>query len=328
MVASSSSSYGVRAPAAGKPIIVSVEAAIASGKSTLLAKLEEHFGDAVHIIPEPVHLWQAVGGNPENNILQKFYMDPKRWSYSFQSYVFLSRVNAVEEAIEKLRKEGRLERTVIIVERSYNSDKETFGQMLKESGDISQLEWEMYETWWNWLVDKAPKFAGHVYLQTSVDTVMRRLAIRNRGEECGLPREYQERLIEKHELWVKKKQEQNVPICTLNCDKNFKDESSAWVAICGQLTRFFLQRCMPDFPMSPDSHRTRQQPDSELPQPPPARRRLLQRHQTMGALQSDLPESSPCSADVKNGDARSLFPSSPDRPVVQRRRMLRVQMSH
>lgn len=307
-----------------QPIIVSVEAAIASGKSTLLERLKKHFGQTVYIIPEPVELWQAIGGKQENNILRRFYDDQKRWSYAFQSYVFLTRVRAVEEAIAKLRAEGRLETTVIVVERSYYSDKETFGRMLRESGDLNDVEWEMYTTWWNILVAKAPKFTGHVYMRTSLDTVMKRLKIRNRGEEEGLPREYQEQLIAKHEEWVVQRQ-RKVPICIVDADKDFKSTPEEWDEVAFQLSQFFHRKCMPMLPSPARAtlaeallHRASAPERHGVSTSASRPRRVLQRHVTVV---------SSCADAVREQENAAAYLAAASQSQLKRRRALRVHMT-
>lgn len=66
------------------------EGLIGAGKSTLLAKLEER---GVAVIPEPLKAWQDSG------IFAAFYGDMKRWSYTFQTSAFVTRVKAVEDAL-------------------------------------------------------------------------------------------------------------------------------------------------------------------------------------------------------------------------------------
>lgn len=221
------------------PLIISVEATIASGKSTLLSLVQKTLGKKVYVVQEPVAEWQAIEGNADHNLLDLFYNNMSRWSYSFQSYVFLTRVRSVEKAIKTLEAEGRLDDTVILVERSYYSDKETFARLGLESGNFSPVEWAMYESWWNWLVAKAPVFDGHIYMSTSVETVMHRLNVRHRGEETGITRDYQSQLINKHEQWVAQQQKKGVPTMTVDAEVNFLSQPEELDIIVGQLSEFF-----------------------------------------------------------------------------------------
>jgi len=321
-----------------RPIIISVEAAIASGKSTLLELVKQQFGDRVFIVQEPVTEWQRVGGNEKLNALDKFYKDPKRWSYSFQALVFLTRVQAVENAIETLEREGKLENTVIVVERSYTWDRQTFGRMLKDSDDINELEWSMYEDWSNWLITKAPDIIGHVYMRTSVDTVMKRLGIRNRGEETGIERSYQERLISYHDQWVKKLEAARVPMCTLNANVDFLHEEEEWNKLYTQLNRFFHEQCLPKIPERAKLLRGLKRHhshggntgDTSVTEEPRPLRRQLKRHitdadadpRTSGGCESEEKVPEPLVSDIIEKCA------APEESTVPRRRVLRAQPSY
>lgn len=48
------------------------------------------------VVHEPVEEWQRVpSGDSTLNLLDKFYSDPQKYAYSFQNYVFMSRVMQV-----------------------------------------------------------------------------------------------------------------------------------------------------------------------------------------------------------------------------------------
>ncbi|KAJ7982755.1 Deoxycytidine kinase [Quillaja saponaria] len=70
-----------------------VEGNISVGKSTMLQRLYDtiELCDLVEVAPEPINKWQDVG--PDHfNILDAFYAEPQRYAYTFQNYVFVSRV--------------------------------------------------------------------------------------------------------------------------------------------------------------------------------------------------------------------------------------------
>ena len=46
------------------------------------------------VVPEPVDKWQNVGDG-KVNLLMEFYQDPQRFAYTFQNYVFLTRMMQV-----------------------------------------------------------------------------------------------------------------------------------------------------------------------------------------------------------------------------------------
>ena len=54
------------------------------------------------VVPEPVEKWQnihdASGGEP-SNLLEAFYKNPERYAYTFQNYVFVTRLMQVRKPI-------------------------------------------------------------------------------------------------------------------------------------------------------------------------------------------------------------------------------------
>ena len=79
-------------PKPHKPFLVTVEGNIGSGKSTMLNyfnKMED-----VELCPEPVNQWCDLDGH---NLLGKLYEDPNRWSFQFQSYVQLTRLQILRK---------------------------------------------------------------------------------------------------------------------------------------------------------------------------------------------------------------------------------------
>ena len=108
----------VMQPAKDRRITFCVEGNISVGKSTFLQKIANEtveLHDLVEIVPEPVSKWQDVG--PDHfNILGAFYAEPQRYAYTFQNYVFVTRLMQEKEScggIKPLR----------LVERSIFSDR-------------------------------------------------------------------------------------------------------------------------------------------------------------------------------------------------------------
>lgn len=48
----------------------------------------------MQVVPEPVDKWQDIG-NGHHNVLQAFYDTPDRYAYTFQNYVFVTRMMQV-----------------------------------------------------------------------------------------------------------------------------------------------------------------------------------------------------------------------------------------
>jgi deoxyadenosine/deoxycytidine kinase len=51
-------------------------------------------------IEEPVAEWQHLG-DKDDNMLERYYSDPKRWGFTFQIYAIYTRVRKMNEACER-----------------------------------------------------------------------------------------------------------------------------------------------------------------------------------------------------------------------------------
>ncbi len=53
----------------------------------------------MQVVPEPVDKWQDTDGTGQgnSNILEAFYKNPERYAYTFQNYVFLTRMMQVRQ---------------------------------------------------------------------------------------------------------------------------------------------------------------------------------------------------------------------------------------
>lgn len=101
-------------PSQKKRITLCVEGNISVGKTTFLQRIANEtleLRDLVEIVPEPVDKWQNVG--PDHfNILDAFYAEPERYAYTFQNYVFVTRVMQERESCGGMKPLRLMERSV------------------------------------------------------------------------------------------------------------------------------------------------------------------------------------------------------------------------
>ena len=78
-------------------MLISIEGNIGTGKSILDKILKEKFNRNTNVkfLQEPVDQWLKLTDSDGTNILDKFYKDQKRWSYSFQMNAFITRVKDI-----------------------------------------------------------------------------------------------------------------------------------------------------------------------------------------------------------------------------------------
>ncbi|KAI5075993.1 hypothetical protein GOP47_0008058 [Adiantum capillus-veneris] len=176
-----------------------VEGNISVGKTTFLHRVTNEaieLRDLVEIVPEPVAKWQDVG--PEHfNILDAFYAEPQRYAYTFQNYVFITRLMQEQESAGGLK-------PLRLMERSVFSDRMVFVRAVHEAKWMNEMEISIYDSWFNPVVSVLPGLVpdGFIYLRASPDTCHKRLQMRKRPEEQSVTLEYLKGLHEKHEQWL------------------------------------------------------------------------------------------------------------------------------
>ncbi|KAJ0976926.1 hypothetical protein J5N97_012400 [Dioscorea zingiberensis] len=182
-----------------KRLTFCVEGNISVGKTTFLQRIANEtleLRDLVEIVPEPIAKWQDVG--PDHfNILDAFYAEPQRYAYTFQNYVFVTRVMQERESsggIKPLR----------LMERSVFSDRMVFVRAVHEANWMNEMEISIYDSWFDPVVSCLPGLIpdGFIYLRASPDTCHKRMLLRKRAEEGGVSLDYLRDLHEKHESWL------------------------------------------------------------------------------------------------------------------------------
>ena len=162
--------------------IFSIEGNIGAGKSTLLSKLENVIPNS-KILYEPVDDWKNVGGT---DLLKSFYLEPKRWAFTFELESMVSKVRSLKEIINS-------NVDVILMERSIFSDK-AFQLASFYYDKISSMEMQLLDDIRNDFMKDYPVLNGVIYLDTDVNECLARIKSRNRSEEQGIDKVYLEKL--------------------------------------------------------------------------------------------------------------------------------------
>tara|TARA_B100000925_G_C21972714_1_gene458650 strand:- start:301 stop:975 length:675 start_codon:yes stop_codon:yes gene_type:complete len=203
-------------------MIISIEGNIGTGKSTLLSILRNKYKDyeKIKFVDEPLESWLNLKDTDGENILEKFYKNQSRWSYSFQMNAFITRSKSILNANPT--------KNIVIIERSVITDRRVFAELLRSSGKISELEWKLYEEWYNWLLnDYNVKPDIYVYLRCSPDVSFSRMKSRARKEEDIVPKDYITLVADKHDDWLLNEHESAVVTLDVNNDfeknKQFRD---------------------------------------------------------------------------------------------------------
>lgn len=176
------------------PIVISCDGNIGGGKTTLLAQVQAAFPD-YEVVLEPVGEWMTLKNAEGKSLLELFYEDKRRWAYTFQNCAILTRLRTIRDAVNTTKKR------IILTERSVLTDRFVFAEMLRDSGDIDKMEWELYMKWFDAFAADLP-IKGVIYLTTCVGTSAGRIVKRGRHGEEHIPLDYLAALDAQHQKWL------------------------------------------------------------------------------------------------------------------------------
>jgi deoxyguanosine kinase len=179
-------------------ILISLEGNIGSGKSTVLKELKRSHPDWI-FVDEPVNTWLELKNGQGESLLEVFYKDKRRWSYTFQNAAVLHRYKKLLEALEN---QESSKPNIIIMERSIFTDRMVFTQMLKAQEYLDELEWKIYDEWFQLIDSMLPHMDGYVHIDTNPHTCLERILLRSREGESIIPLQYLESLDQYHRKWL------------------------------------------------------------------------------------------------------------------------------
>jgi deoxyadenosine/deoxycytidine kinase len=188
-------------PAVLTPVLVSIEGNIGAGKTTLLKKLRSSHPEWT-FIDEPVDTWSEIKNEKGESMLEVFYKDRNRWSYTFQNCALLTRHQNIESTVTKARDAGKVGRQIFLTERCLDTDYHVFTKMLKEEGSIDKLELDLYIRWLNQLKAVATPLSAIVHVNTVPKVCAERIRKRSRGGEGAISLDYLENLSAHQSKWV------------------------------------------------------------------------------------------------------------------------------
>lgn len=162
--------------------VILVDGVVGVGKTTLGRILSEELN---------LHLYEELSDVDTNVLLDEFYANKKRWSFTLQVHFLNKRFKMIKEIH---RNHGG------ILDRSIFGDR-IFAEMLNEDGDMSDEEYRTYSTLLDNMLEHAQSPKILIYLRCGVEKAIERINRRNRGLESSVQKRYWERLNEKYETW-------------------------------------------------------------------------------------------------------------------------------
>ena len=171
--------------------IISIEGNIGSGKSTILTVLKQYYADNAHVIfvREPVDEWENITDKDGTTMLQKFYNDPKTYSFPFQMMAYISRLKLLKDGVETALSLNTDKKVVIITERSLYTDKYVFAKMLYNQGNIEEVCYQIYTRWFDEFA-KLYQIDKIIYINSSPTICFQRILNRDRLGESSIPLDY------------------------------------------------------------------------------------------------------------------------------------------
>ena len=200
--------------------IISIEGNIGSGKSTFLKYLRDKCSTNKHIVfvDEPVDEWSSITDDDGNDMISKFYDNQEKYAFSFQMMAYIARLTKLRKAI------AENPHSIIVTERSLYTDKHVFAKMLYDTGKIEDVNYQIYNEWFDTFVDEFV-ISQIIYVKTSPDICYSRVKLRSRDGEDSIPVEYLQDCHEYHTNMMKiMTSQRDTDILILNGNVNLKTE--------------------------------------------------------------------------------------------------------
>ena len=186
-----------------RPLVISIEGNIGTGKSTLLANLkihlQTHYPDIaakILFLEEPVDVWGKFCDENGTNILEKFYKDQRRYAFTFQVMAYISRLSLLKNAIR-----DNPDCEIIIIERSLCADKNIFMDMLHDDGIVENIEYNIYSEWYTQFISEY-RMDAVIYLDSTPTVCQKRISRRGRDGEDAIPLDYLKKCRDYHTKWL------------------------------------------------------------------------------------------------------------------------------
>lgn len=202
--------------------IIWIEGLVGIGKSTFAEVLAKH--------TDAVFLREPVDDNP---YLADFYQDMTRWGFSMQMELLYRRFDQHWYA---MKNDG-----VYVFDRGITGDK-VFADLLHDSGNITDREYQTYVDTHTIMVDKLTPPDIIIYLDGSPERAHRRILSRNRSQEEGLPLKYLEDMNEYYQrLFLSNRRDRFImdsEIRVYDWKEDYQDPRY-YAPIVGSLAKFF-----------------------------------------------------------------------------------------
>ncbi|MCH8073301.1 MAG: deoxynucleoside kinase [Proteobacteria bacterium] len=162
---------------------IAIAGNIGVGKSTLVEFLSRTYGISPYYEP-----------SEDNPYLPDFYEDMKRWSFHSQLY-FLSNKFRIHQELDRMP-------GLVVLDRTIFEDAEIFATALHDMRCMDNRDWATYCAFYKSILDAIKPPDLMIYLRCSMRTLRKRIKLRGREMEEGIPLAYLKRLQKLYESWI------------------------------------------------------------------------------------------------------------------------------
>ena len=163
-----------------KGVFIAIEGPIGAGKTTLANLLNEHFGYSV--------LREIVEENP---FLSKFYTDIKEYALQTEAFFLFNRVKQLED----------IQKNVLSKSMGVVSDYHIIKNLIFAGLTLDNNQFHRYKQVYNIFVNDLPQPDIVIYLNSDTDTLMKRIATRDRSFERQMDRNYIDNLRNEYKYY-------------------------------------------------------------------------------------------------------------------------------
>ncbi|MBI4772140.1 MAG: deoxynucleoside kinase [Chloroflexi bacterium] len=193
---------------------LAIEGVIGVGKTTLARLLQPAFDAQL-----------CLEVFEENPFLSDFYADRARYAFQTQIFFLLSRYHQQRRDVAEALQAGS-------VMADYTFAKDSLFARVNLRGDELEMYYRVHEA----LAEKLARPDLIVYLRASTDTLMQRIALRDRPYERRMERAYIDELNHAYESFFGRGGHDAGPVLTLECDGlNFVANPDDLAAIRGRI---------------------------------------------------------------------------------------------
>lgn len=166
-----------------EPHFVMMAGNIGSGKTRCARRLAERLGWTA--------AYEAIA---HNQYLGDYYREPGRWAFHLAVHNLELRLRQHRQ-VKALNVDSVLDRTIY-------EDRYVFVEMQRDTGFLSERDYQCYVALWELLAEQIPTPDAIVYLEAPTDVLLQRIHERGRGVEQGIAPEYLTLLQTRYQLWI------------------------------------------------------------------------------------------------------------------------------